>query len=239
MADIDKARIEREVEERRVACRVNEFATQEEFQKMTQDMYADWIKNNGYEKDMLGLGFISHIVVADTASKFVPVKDSRLLDCASGTGLLGEQLKKRGYQHIDALDASQECLDFSRAKQAYSDYFCDFIGENRLPFQDDTYDGICMSAAFGNTHVRPDCFRELLRITKPGGYIIFNVREENFVLDECIKNGKLDDVIHKLAAEGIVAYLEKKRCIYMECKHNDVVEYCFTFVLRKMKVSVK
>ncbi|XP_022088926.1 uncharacterized protein LOC110978323 [Acanthaster planci] len=232
MADIDMERIERELAERREICRKKESVPPKEFQKMMQDMYANWIENNNYEKDMVVLGFLSHIAVAETVSTFLPDSDSRLLDCASGTGLLGEELKNRGYRHIDALDASKESLDLSRGKQAYSNYFCDFIGPNRLPIEDDTYDGIGISAAFGNTHVRPDCFSELLRITKPGGYIIFNVREENFILDDCMNNGKLDDVIHKMAADRSVAYLEKKRHIYMQCEHNGKTEYCFVIVLR-------
>ena len=34
-------------------------------------------------------------------------KDMRILDAAAGTGLVGEQLYKRGYTNLDALDISQ------------------------------------------------------------------------------------------------------------------------------------
>ncbi|XP_038061163.1 uncharacterized protein LOC119731934 [Patiria miniata] len=106
-------------------------------------------------QDMEIPGFTAHIELAETVPHFIPDMTSRLLDCASGTGLLGQELKKRGFLRIDALDTSKESLDYSRKKQVYTNYFY-------------TYDGICMCAAMGKAHVRPDCFPELVRITKPG-----------------------------------------------------------------------
>ncbi|XP_038071527.1 demethylmenaquinone methyltransferase-like [Patiria miniata] len=231
MAEVDLQRILTEIEKRRVRCRKQESAAPEESLQMMRDMYAEWI-NNDYDKDMEVLGFKSPFELAETISLFISDKNSRVLDCASGTGLLGLELKKRGYIRIDALDASKESLDYSRGKQVYTNYFCEYLGHNRLPIENGTYDAICMSAAFGNTHVRPDCFSELLRITKPGGYVIFNVRAENLILDECCKSGKLDDVIHKMAAKGKVEFLEKKRHVYMQCEQNGNTEYCYAFVLR-------
>ncbi|XP_038060712.1 uncharacterized protein LOC119731590 [Patiria miniata] len=236
MTDGDLQRIEGELEKRRTFCRrrVHEAVSTEDLKALLQEMYADWIKNDGYEKDMEVLGFTAHIELAETVSHFIPDRTSRLLDCASGTGLLGQELKKRGFLRIDALDASKESLDYSREKQVYTDYLCEYLGPNRLAIDDDTYDGICMCAAMGKAHVRPDCFPELVRITKPGGYIIFNVRGENLTIDDVLKNGRLDDVIHKMAAKGKFEYLEKKRQMYMQCKCNGKTEYCYAFVLRVM-----
>lgn len=46
------------------------------------------------------------------------------------------QLKKHGFQHIDALDPSQGMLDKAKEKNLYERYICDFITDKHLDIED-------------------------------------------------------------------------------------------------------
>ena len=46
-------------------------------------------------------------------------KDISVLDLGCGSGLVGKQLHKRGYQNIDGLDLSEEFLEEAQKKGVY------------------------------------------------------------------------------------------------------------------------
>ena len=50
MADTDRQRIEKKLQERRGVCRARETDSPQTLKKMMRDMYADWVANNNYEK---------------------------------------------------------------------------------------------------------------------------------------------------------------------------------------------
>ncbi|XP_038055599.1 uncharacterized protein LOC119727673 isoform X2 [Patiria miniata] len=116
--------------------------------------------------------------LAALASEFITDKSSRILDAASGTGMVGQELKNLGYICIDALDPSQDSLDKSKELQSCNEYICDTLDEHQTKIPDNQYDAVVMCGAFGVPgHVTDACFPELIRITKPGGYIMFTFSE--------------------------------------------------------------
>ncbi|XP_033630812.1 uncharacterized protein LOC117292771 [Asterias rubens] len=208
----------------------------EERRAVLRKYYEDWV-NNGYDEDYISSGYIGHITLAEEIHARIPDTSKRILDCASGNGFLGEQLlKKHGFTNLDALDMSQGCLDYTRGKNVYTNYICAALGPDRLPIDDDAYDGIGLTGGCGAGHVQPDCLPEWVRITKPGGLIMFVVQEKYLGgehYDENYCNGALDAILHKMAAEGQVEFLEKKRLFYL--KHptdSSKHEYSYMFVLR-------
>lgn len=48
---------------------------------------------------------------------------------------------------------------------------------NRLKISDNTYDAAICVGTFTYAHVGPHVFDELVRVTRPGGYICFTVRD--------------------------------------------------------------
>lgn len=46
--------------------------------------------------------------------------NSKFIDFACGTGLVGEWLQREGFQHIVGIDASKEMLDSCKKKEIYS-----------------------------------------------------------------------------------------------------------------------
>lgn len=88
-----------------------------------------------------------------------------ILDIGAGTGLVAENL--RGLT-VDALDITPEMLEIARGKGLYRDLIHGDL-TRKLDMPDDSYDAIISCGTFTHGHVGPECFPELLRITRPGG----------------------------------------------------------------------
>lgn len=139
------------------------------------DAYKDWAGN--YDDDTVGqFGYVAHIVTAKALEKVLDEKNSRILDAGCGTGLVGEVLKEMGYGPMDALDYSKEMLDEAEKKNVY-DRLMQADLSKPLDIADNVYDAIVCVGTFTYGHVEANAFDELIRITRPGGVIIFTIRE--------------------------------------------------------------
>ena len=43
------------------------------------------------------------------------------------------QLREQGFRHIDAIDVSEDMLEFARKEGLYENYFVEYLTENELP----------------------------------------------------------------------------------------------------------
>lgn len=94
-------------------------------------------------------------------------KDSRILDMAAGTGLVGSQLRDKGYTNIDALDGSVEMLVMAKERQCYQNIITHFVrSDTKLPIEDQTYDHVIMSG--GLCHIDYENLKQIIKICKPG-----------------------------------------------------------------------
>ncbi|TVR85770.1 MAG: hypothetical protein EA428_15290 [Spirochaetaceae bacterium] len=68
------------------------------------DAYKSWAGD--YDSDLLGsFGYVAHIASARALDRALETQTNAvILDAGSGTGLVGEELKKLGYTTMDALD---------------------------------------------------------------------------------------------------------------------------------------
>ncbi|CAH1778193.1 unnamed protein product [Owenia fusiformis] len=89
-----------------------------------------------------------------------------------------KMLQRLGFTDIDAIDANQAMLDVAKSKNVYNRLICDFLGLNTLDIKNDTYDGAVATGCFNESHVTGDCFPELVRIMKPGGLILIQIRAD-------------------------------------------------------------
>ncbi|CAH1778197.1 unnamed protein product, partial [Owenia fusiformis] len=130
------------------------------------DFYEQWAAT--YDKDLLLNGYNSStpIVAARELAEYIDDKSAPVLDLAAGTGIVGGELKRLGFTHIDALDASQAMLDKATEKNVYKRLICDYMGPNRLDIEDNTYGGAVATACFVTGHARQDCFLEIIRVLK-------------------------------------------------------------------------
>uniref|UniRef100_A0A2C9L4Y3 Methyltransferase type 11 domain-containing protein n=1 Tax=Biomphalaria glabrata TaxID=6526 RepID=A0A2C9L4Y3_BIOGL len=111
---------------------------------------------------------------ADMLAGLIKYKDDALiLDVAAGTGLVGAELRKRGFSQIHAHDGASNMLETCKRKGFYSHLIHCLIGEGKqLPASNNTYDAITMSGGTCENHIPPSCQEEFVRVIKPGGYFV-------------------------------------------------------------------
>jgi len=115
-------------------------------------------------------------MVVEVVQRWVS-RDSLILDAGAGTGQLGVELRDAGYAHIDAMDLSAGMLGVAREKGVYSDLRVGRLGDP-LDYASATYDAVVASGVFTTGHAPPEGLRELVRITRAGGHVIFTLRSD-------------------------------------------------------------
>ncbi|MGL4237451.1 class I SAM-dependent DNA methyltransferase [Tabrizicola sp.] len=125
-------------------------------------LYADWAPT--YDESFgTAWGYIApREIAAILKAEISP--NAAILDIGAGTGLVAEHL--RGLT-VDALDITPEMLEAARTKGLYRTLMLGDLTKT-LDIPDTSYDAIVSCGTFTHGHVGPECFPELLRITKPG-----------------------------------------------------------------------
>ena len=137
--------------------------------------YNQWAKD--YEQDLTEtFGRPDREPIVDLTIKYV-AKDGRILDAGAGTGLLGQWLYNEGYRHLVGIDLSEGMLSEADNKQVYTKLRFMMLGE-ALDFPAATFDAVTACGVFTYGHAPSSSFDELIRITKPGGYLMFTLRPD-------------------------------------------------------------
>lgn len=125
-------------------------------------MYGDWAPT--YETSFAkSWGYIAPREIAAILRLEIP-PGIEILDIGAGTGLVAEHL--RGLT-VDALDITPEMLEIARPKGLYRNLFLGDLTKT-LDIPEASYDAVISCGTFTHGHVGPECFPELLRITRPG-----------------------------------------------------------------------
>jgi predicted TPR repeat methyltransferase len=139
------------------------------------DAYKDWASE--YDTDTVErFGYVAHIASAQALDRVIDNKRARILDAGCGTGLVGEELVRRGFGSIDALDYSREMLEEAGRKEIYRRHILADLSKP-LDIEKDRYQAVVCAGTFTYGHVKAHAFDELIRITRPGGHICFTIRE--------------------------------------------------------------
>ena len=115
-------------------------------------------------------------------------KDIKIYDAGCGTGLVGVELKKFGYNYFDGADLSQKLLDLV-PKGLYRNLSKVDLNKN-IKIKDNSYDAVMCVGTFTFGHVKPHALDEFIRITKDKGFICFTINEgiyEEYGFDKKIK----------------------------------------------------
>ena len=139
------------------------------------EYYKHWTDNNKYNKDMVEWNYTAPKETVAVVKKYVSNKNFKILDAGCGTGLVGVELKKFGYSHIDGVDFSQDMLDLVPQGIYRNLQKVDLNAD--LKFRDNTYDVIICVGTFTYGHVKAHALDELIRITKDKGLICFTINE--------------------------------------------------------------
>jgi demethylmenaquinone methyltransferase/2-methoxy-6-polyprenyl-1,4-benzoquinol methylase len=105
-----------------------------------------------------------------------PRPNQRLVDVATGTGLVAFELARRGCREVVGLDQSEEMLVTARARLAASGELADRVrfvtGEaERLPFADAEFDALTFTYLLRYVDDPAATMRELARVVAPKGRI--------------------------------------------------------------------
>jgi SAM-dependent methyltransferase len=128
------------------------------------DSYAEDVRSNAYN---------AHLEFPATSSMIPDVDGQRVLDAGCGTGVYTEFLLDHGAEVV-GLDASEAML--AHAREAVGDRAVLQQADlgDRLPFDDDAFDGVVSALALGYVADWGSLFAEFARILRPGGFVVFS-----------------------------------------------------------------
>jgi len=138
-------------------------------------LYDVWAED--YERDVLAFGYTVPAVAAGVFCRHVRAGDGTVLDAGAGTGMMGTILAPLGYGDLTGIDLSPGMLDLVRKKDVYGDLHQMELGR-RLDFLDDAFAATVATGVFTEGHAPPKALEELVRVTAPGGHVVFSVRED-------------------------------------------------------------
>jgi SAM-dependent methyltransferase len=139
------------------------------------ERYDQWAKD--YDRDLeQDFEWLGPQRAAEVFARYVP-KNSRILDAGAGTGLVGKLLWEKGYRQIVALDLSSGMLAEARRKNVYQEFHQMVMGEP-LGFDTDSFDAVVSVGVLTVGHAPASSLDELVRITRPGGYVVFSLRPD-------------------------------------------------------------
>lgn len=140
-----------------------------------------------------------------------PQEKTRILDAGAGDGLSGLALRGAGFDeastYIVGADVSPKMLEIAKDRGCYNETHTVDLNKP-LPYATDSFD--CVACVGTLTYVDPQsgALEEFVRITRPGGLIIYTNRTD-----------KLDDWI------GIEEHLDSTGRWYAECDPIGPVPY--------------
>ena len=165
-------------------------------------VYDGWA--DAYEQELLEeWGYTSPQKAVQLLSDIMTLQGMRALDAGCGTGLVGALIIKSGAASLTGIDYSPGMLAKAEAKQVYDSL--DKMDMNEpLPLPSNSFDATTCIGTFTATHVKPDAVRELVRVTRSGGALVFTVRDDYWQATNFV------DLIAELHVEKLV-FIEQIR----------------------------
>ena len=224
-------------------------------QGVPDDIKQEMLKHTGFSQDQivdhydevaekyddiyLSAGYYDHIKCCELAAKLVP-QDKRagytVFDMGCGTGLVGEEMQKIGFDSISGCDASPGILKQAAKKndgKAYIETIELFLGTPEK-FPDNLkgkFDMVTAAGILAQGHLDTKVFEEMLMSCKgKGSYIIFTTRD--MYLTEYGYQKKIDELIEagKWKQAEVVEFFRYDKLGDEEVgRYKKVVVKCFAF----------
>jgi predicted TPR repeat methyltransferase len=141
------------------------------------DAYSLW--STDYDRETLSLGYCLPFMITAFVARYVPTAAGPLLDAGCGTGLTGPYLAALGYREIEGLDMSDDMLAHAAGRGCYSAFTRAMMG-GPLPLASDRFACTFSTGVFTEGHAPAESLVEMVRITRPGGHVIFTIRDSVF-----------------------------------------------------------
>ena len=156
--------------------RIQRVYAASDYAELTSE-YNDWAAE--YDADLKALGFSAPRAGAGLLATYVADKEARVLDAGAGTGMVGEELDRLGFQHITALDMSPGMLAAAAERAVYKELVVGELGKP-LPFETGGFAGVTCIGVLTFGHAPPEALDELVRVTKAGGTVVFSMRTDYY-----------------------------------------------------------
>lgn len=149
-----------------------------------KDYYRDWAES--YDEDVTGEGYRAPQVVASLAalvqSAYIERKRESVavMDAGCGTGLSGEALRKTGFMRIDGFDIAAEMVAVAEGTGVYGELLSGIdlnSAAAELDGLEGCYDIVASVGVFTQGHVASGGFDHLVRLARPGMFVIVSTRE--------------------------------------------------------------
>ena len=150
--------------------------------------YDEWGTNNKYDQDMIDWDYTGPKETVEIFKNHAKNKEIKIYDAGCGTGLVGVELKKYGYNNFDGVDLSQKLLDL--VPQGLYKNLSKTDLNKPLNIKDNEYDAVLCVGTFTFGHVKPPALDEFIRISKNKGLLCFTINEgiyEEYGFDKKIK----------------------------------------------------
>jgi predicted TPR repeat methyltransferase len=141
------------------------------------ELYDGWA-NADYDADLANWNYEAPArAAAITTEALADAAGARILDAGCGTGLVGIELRRRGATHIIGGDFSPASVEVARQRGVYDEVF--HLDLNApLQFADDSLDAVVSIGVFSYLTDSRATIVELLRVTAPGGCVVFTQRSD-------------------------------------------------------------
>ena len=175
-----------------------------------REFYEDWARS--YNVDTDESGYSGPVIAARLLREHLDPGAGSVLDAGCGTGLVGVELRKLGYDRIDGFDLSPAMADEAIATGAYRDLRggIDLLQAPRdYPGAD--YDAVLSIGVFTLGHVPPQGLEVLLELVRPGGLLLVSTRVQYY------RQSDFQQVADALLAAGSVELVKLLR----DAPYND------------------
>lgn len=160
--------------------------------------YEDWAET--YNDDTAATDYNGPRVAARLLKSALEDGGARLLDAGCGTGLVGAELAKLGFDTIDGFDLSESMAELARATGSYRQVLGEIdIMRAEEHYDGSSYDAVLSIGVFTLGHVPPEALRVLLQLTKPDGLLVISTRTQYYdqsgfreLLDGMLEAGEVE-----------------------------------------------
>ena len=137
-------------------------------------LYDEWSKD--YDQHKWASGNPGVAIAAGMIGRYERDFDARILDAGCGTGNVGLVLHQIGYRNLEALDPSTGMLEMARLKNIYRIHHPLFLDQD-IDLPANGFDVVVASGVFTEGHAPPAALDGMLKLTRPGGIIVFSLSE--------------------------------------------------------------